>query len=179
MNTQTLGRKNIELLIVILLLNISAGGCYIFLFREIKAKNEHISGLVNQIEAEANKENMQNSMKTLIVETAPLREKLDGYVIGQESAVSFLELLERIGSDVGAAVDIESVGEDELQQGEFESLRLMLKVNGEWSEVVRFLGLLELLPVEGKVKQVTVSRSDGENEEPWQGALTFIVLKAK
>jgi len=179
MNNKTSGRKNIELLVVVLLLNIAAISCFAFLFRDVKAKNEHISSLVNQIEAEQSEENLQDSIKTLVAETTPLREKLANYFIGQEAAVSFLELLEQIGREVGATVEITSVAPSDIQQEDVESLRLMLQVTGEWSEVVRFIGLIELLPFEGKIEQVVVFKTEAGSEEPWQADITFIALKEK
>jgi hypothetical protein len=39
-------------------------------------------------------------------------------------------------------------------------LRLKLKVEGSWSAVVRFLGLMEFLPLESALDQLVVSKAE-------------------
>ena len=179
MSIQTISRKNKELLAVTLLLNVAAIGLYAFLFTEIKAKNEHTSGLINQIEAETKEEQTQNSVKALVAETTSLRNKLKSYTVEKEGAVSFLELLERIGGEVGVSVAIDSVEKSELPAApQTEQLKIALKADGTWSGIVRFLGLLEFLPYEARVEQVAVGRT-ATKLEPWRISLSLIVLEEK
>ena len=178
MTIQILRRKNKELLIVTLLLNLVALGGYGFLLHEIKGKNEHISNLVNDIELQSKKERVINSVKALVVETSPLREKLSRYLVEKEGAVSFIELLEHLGKNRGVSVMISSV-EKVPQEGteQVETLLLGLKASGTWQDVIRFLGLLELLPYEAQVEQLTLSKS--EKASPWQITLSLRTLKEK
>lgn len=179
MSTSVIGRKNKGLLAIVLLLNVAAVGWYFFLFIEVKAKNERVSDLVNRIDAETTAENLQNSVKALVAQTAPQRVKLNSYVIEKDGAVSFIELLERVGDDVGVAVAIESVERSErAETPAVEELRLALKATGAWSGVVRFMGLLELLPYEARISQAALSKKDAK-EDPWHITLSLIVLKEK
>lgn len=179
MTTSTLGRKNKELLVIVLLLNLAAVGWYGFLFREIKMKNEVSSNLVNDIDARVAEENMQSSIKALAAETTVLREKLTGYSVAREGAVSFIELLETAGKNTGASVSIESVSTANVPDSTaLETLRLTLNATGSWRAVIRFLGLLEFLPYEARIEQVVVSKPP-QGGEPWRINLALYVLKEK
>lgn len=180
MSTQTIGRKSKELLAITLLLNIAAIGWYCFLFFEIKEKNEHLSELTNRIEAEIAREGTISHKKDVAVETAPLREKLQSFILAKGGAISFIELLEATGNEVGAHTTIESVStKDHPQLPTIEIMRLTLKVTGSWQAVVRLLGLLELLPYETGVEQVVVSKREASDEAPWRADLLLTVLKEK
>ena len=180
MNTQTIGRKSKELLTITILLNIAAIGWYGFLFAEIKAKNEQVSELMNQIEAEAGKESTLASEKALVAETVPLRDKLASYFVGKDGAVSFFEFLETTGNEVGVHVSIKSPSVSDLAElSQAEELRLMLVATGSWPAVVRFLGLLEMLPYEAHVEQVVVSKVESSGADAWQASLSLRVLKEK
>lgn len=171
--------KNKGLLLVAVLFTIAAIGCYGFLFMEIKGKNERISELVNRIDSEASEENVLRSIKTMVAETAPMREELLKFTVGKDDAVSFIELLETVGRDAGVSVDIDSVTPAEIAGGGgVEALKLSLKITGAWAKVLTFLGLLEFLPYETKVEQVSVSRSELP-ESPWGIHANLIVLKEK
>ncbi len=180
MSTQTIGRKSKELLVVVVVLNVAVLCLYGFLFREIKLKNEHISTLINQIETEGTEESIHTRNKMLVTETATLREKLLEYTIGKDGTVTFIGLLEKSGREVGVEVLIDSVVPKEVVSSkDVETLRFALKATGSWSSVVRFLGLLELLPYESDIENVVVSKSESVAESPWVVNLVLLVLKDK
>ncbi len=175
---ETIKRKNKELLAIVTLLTVAAVGWYAFLFSEIRTTNRHISELLNQIDAEAVQESTQNSIKALVAETAPLRKQVQSYSIDKEESVSFIELLEDVGKEVGVAVSVQSVAIVERPGvTSFENLQLTLKATGSWQSVVRFLGLLESLPYEAQIAQATVVSVPGDG--PWRLDLTLTVLKEK
>ncbi|OHA20901.1 MAG: hypothetical protein A2849_01985 [Candidatus Taylorbacteria bacterium RIFCSPHIGHO2_01_FULL_51_15] len=179
MTTHTISKKNKELLLITLLLNIAAVGFLALLFIEVKTKNEHISTLINEIEAEAAKESTNQSVKALIEETAPLLAELRGYMVEKEGTVFFIELLEKEGESVGVSVDITSVEKVPLEgASKIEGLRVRLKGNSTWLGVVRFLGLLELLPYEARVEQAVISRAEVAGS-PWRIDLSLHVLTEK
>lgn len=172
---QHTGRKNRKLLAIALLLNVAALSGYGFLFTKVKAKNEHISALQNKIEARAAEESVLTSVKTLVNDTATLREKIQDFTVAAESVVPFIELLESTGREASVAVSIESVNPVALANATtVEALRIQVVGKGAWAGVVRFLGLLELLPFEASVEQGVVST--GERNE-WRLDATIAALK--
>lgn len=175
-----MGRISKELLAVTILLNLAAIGWYGFLFAEVKAKNENTSNLMSRIRTETAEGNTLHSKKALVAETASLRGELASYLVAREGAVSFIEFLETTGDEVGAQVTVESINTHELtQSAQAEELKLALQVTGTWPAVVRFLGLLELLPYKTDLHQVVLSRADPPREDSWQATVLVTVLKEK
>jgi len=180
MSAQTIGRKSKELLIITLLLNLAAIGWYGFLFWKIKEKNEHISDLSNKIEAEVSAEQAIHDKKALVEDTAALRGKLLSFILGSREAVSFIEFLEKTGANIGVRTSVESVSAREHPElSGMEELRLKLRSTGSWPAVVRFLGLMELLPYEADVDQIVMSRAEFEGGDLWRADFTLAVLKEK
>ena len=179
MSIQIRSQHNRRLVFVMVVLNIIALACYLFVFIEVKRKNEHVSSLANEIEVKSTAESVEHSAKALVAETASLRSKLQGFVVGSEDAVSFIEMLEVTARDIGAEVTINSVTPGNLDNPSIESLRLVLKIEGTWSEVIQYLGLLELLPFQSTVEEVTVSLLGERSSDPWRADATLVVLKEK
>lgn len=167
------------LLFTMVLVTLLLGVMYVFLFLSVKTKNERVSSLANDIEAESSAENTQRSTKVLVAETSKYREKLTGYLLGKENAVSFFEFLEREGGEVGVMVRIESVVPSELATGDVEELRLSLRASGPWAEVVRYVGLLEFLPFQSRLEQLVVSKAERQEDDPWSAQVVLVVLKEK
>ncbi len=172
-------RKTKELLVIALVLNVAVVGGYIFLFIGVKEKNERISVLVNEIEAKVAEENTHSSIRAIVAQTVKQRNQLAKYSIAKEEAVSFIELLERTGREIGVSVNITSVRETEIPETPvFEHLTLALTATGTWPGVVRFLGRLESLPYEAKVTQAAVSKTD-TYAGSWNISLSLSALKEK
>lgn len=175
-----MGRISKELLAVTILLNLAAIGWYGFLFAEVKAKNENTSNLVSRIRIETAEGNTLHSKKALVAETASLRKELTSYFVASEGAVSFIELLETMGDEIGVQVTVESINTNELApSAQAEELKLTLQATGMWPAVVRFLGLLELLPYKTDLHQVVMSRADFTRGGYWRAAVSITVLKEK
>jgi len=171
--------KTKELFIVALLLNVAATGIFLFLYTEVKAKNERISALINNIEANVVEEEKHNSIKVVAAQTAEQRTRLQHYIVAKEEAVSFIELLEKTGESIGVGVDIASVREVEIAGSTaFARLSLALTATGAWPRVIQFLGLLELLPYEATITQVVVSKSEKQAGQ-WSLSLSLAALKEK
>jgi len=173
------GQRQRMLLITMVVITLLFSACYLFLFLKVKAQNEQVSSLVNDIETESVAESTQRSTKVLVAETSKYREKLKEYLVGKDDAVSFLEFLEREGSDVGVTVKIESVVPSALTTEDVEELRLSIKASGPWAEVVRYVGLLELLPFQSRLEQLIVSISEKQGDGPWSVQAVLVVLKEK
>jgi len=157
----TITSKSRQFLLLALVLNGAALVLSGFLFLQVKASSERTSALSNNIELQAKQENTLHSIKTLVAQTASVREQLEAYFISKEGVVSFIELLEGVGQSAGAAVSIQNVEETPLDGSDvLESLRVSITAEGSWESVVHFLGLLEYLPYESSVGDVVFSRSD-------------------
>lgn len=174
--------KSKKYLFTAALFALAAAVLYSFLFLQIKQKNRHISALLHTIEQSATEEQRLVSLKMLVSETVSMREKLGSYRVAKDDAVAFISELEALGREIGLAVTTISV-EVSPREGAHdgsENLRLVLRFEGGWGDVVRYLGLLELLPVEGSIEQALLTRKSTEDKASpslWRGDATLVVLK--
>ena len=179
MAPHTVSKKTKRLLGIALLLSAVAIGWYVFLFTEVKAKNESVSTLINDIEANETEEETHSSIKTIAAQTVEQRKALQNYTIAREGAVSFIELLERTGRNIGVDVTIATVRETEIAgSATFEHLTLALTAAGTWPRIIQFIGLLEFLPYEADITQAVVSKS-GKQAGLWSLSLSLSALKEK
>lgn len=173
-------KKTKELLVIVVLLNLAAAGWYGFLLLEVKTSNENFSRFSELIETATAEGNTVHAKKELAANTGSLREKLESRLIAKEGAVDFIELLERVGNDVGARVSIESVSASEVAGASFaEELRLAFTATGSWGAVTRFIGLLEFLPYRASIQHVTIAQGGEGNEKAWRARVSLSVLKEK
>ena len=167
-------------ILVLAFLNLAALALCVFLFLEVKKKNERVSVLVNEISLRSKQDSAFRSVKAVVGETADLREKVNSYFVGRDGVSTFLELVESIGRESGADVSIKSV--DLLASPDstaHATLSLSVESIGAWGIQLQFLSLVELLPFEVRVDRVSFSETvEKENGFPvWVGAISFKVLK--
>ncbi|MEK7207916.1 MAG: hypothetical protein AAB699_00015 [Patescibacteria group bacterium] len=159
---------------------LAAAGACVFLFVQIKEKNERVSALHNEIELAAREEQVLAGQKTLLRDTAKLREELRRYFVSPDGAVAFFELLESVGARAGVTVSIESVeAEARAETSRVEELTLVLSAVGRWEDTLRFLGLLELMPLRLSIVQTALARVEGAHASLWRADLSLRVLKLR
>jgi hypothetical protein len=153
---------------------------YAFLWWGIKSANERASALGNEIESAAKQEQELKATKTVVSDTALLREKLDRYFVPADGAVAFFESLEELGAAAGVSASIESVSVEPLPDSQIaETMRIVLRAEGSFAATVRFLALLETAPRVGQVEQFSFAASAPEGKERalWRLDATLHVLK--
>lgn len=166
--------------IAALIFNLAAICLYGFLFWSVKEKNERVSQAANDIELKEKQVENAGALRLLAEDTALLREKVDSYIVGKDEAVSFIEMLESLGMERGVDVSVESVeAADAVGDFPAQELRLALRAEGSWRNILSFLGLVELLPYETRVSRVSLSRGAETEVGAWNGSITVSVLKAK
>lgn len=169
--------KTKELLVIALVLNAAVIGLYAFLFLEVKRKNEHVSRLVNEIETQSVEERTLASVKSLVVETASAREQLKRFFVERGGSVAFIELLESTARTAGAKLTIHSVAEEDVAGvPDVKSLKLSLAADGSWQSAIRFLGMLEYLPYQVAVEDVSLRTNESGR---WVLKLALSALQEK
>lgn len=168
------------LLLTAALFTLAALSAYAFLWFGIKRANERASLLGNEIEVAERGEQELKAMKTLVSDTKPLREKLDGYFIPADGAVVFFESVEALGAAAGVSVSLESVSVEPLPDSALaETVRVVVRAEGQFAAVLRFLALLETTPHAGQIEQFSfvANAPDKKGSSPWRADVTIRVLK--
>jgi hypothetical protein len=174
---------------------------YGFLFWDIKVKNEQISSLVNDANQFSNKDHALRLVKISLEQNKNLIDQLDSYFIPSDGVVGFISSIESLGKESGVELVVTSVEtlSDPKNTKDFkEALHLRLETMGSWKGTFYFLSVLENLPYQVDVSQVTFGLTGATDkvafdsspgaiartrqpskEERWHGTYDVTVLKLK
>lgn len=183
-------RKNI---VILFILNLIVFGLYYYLLMDTKRIDVDTSSKLNQINLDALKREQLQSVKNLLDETKTQRNKISNLFIQADGSVEFIEMIESLSKTASTKLIIESVGIDTQKTkigSSTESIRLALKTEGLWINVVHFLNILENLPFKisfdtvvldrnSEVLSSTSSKTKEKSPSYWKGSFSFSVLKIK
>jgi len=194
LGTKTLFVISLGFLIVVIVV-------YGLLFRAMQKSNERIVKYKQEIVQSENRELHQKSLVALVEDIGPSVEKLDSYYVSADGVVSFIEMLEKLGTSSGVAVSIDSVmvgdqggvSPDTTASSTTEKLRLSVSFTGSWKNDIHFETLLENLPYNVFIKNLNLSTSfenttafstpsvskKSPPEAEWKGKVVIDVIKLK
>lgn len=183
-------RKNIAILFA---LNLVVFGLYYYLLTNMRRTGIDVSSKLTQINLEALKKEQLQSIKILLDETKIQRSKVNNLFVQIDGSVGFIEKVESLSKTAGVKLIIESVGIDTLKTeigSGTEFIRLAVRTEGLWVNVVHLLNILENLPFKVSFDTVVLNRiseapsltpSKTKEKSPiyWNGSFGFSVLKIK
>jgi len=184
--------KKILLIVVILCVVFSAVFAWLFLI--IRAKNIYTDSLINESDAIIKSEKRLISQKSLLDSTNKERAKLASLLLDDNSAVAFIENIEKIAENNNIKVTI-GVEESQVLKNKNDNtgisiLKLHVEGEGSWSNLFRFELLLENEPYNISWTQVELStdaslsetgqslKQNIAGERKWRGIFDFSVLKS-
>ncbi len=193
--------STITILIVSFVLTLAASGAYAFLFLAMKKSNDRISEYKSQLSQNEERNIQEKALKNLVEDITPQLEKLDSFYIPSDGSVSFFGMVEELGKDAGVTVVINTVN-DPTKEGTdpIGILTLNLTFTGSWKNSIHFVSLLEKLPYDVKVSNLTLKADLNIPETPatpaasttakdavkpatpvgaWQGVASIDILKLK
>lgn len=177
-------KKTKKLFLTFLVLSVFGLAFDITVFFVIKQRTEAVSIAENQLALAAEKANSLKSVKALMDDTAERRAKVGTFFIKDDKVVDFLDSLDTLGTQNGVKLAINSVAVAPLSKTSssyLEQLNIKVQVEGSWSNVYRFLTLLETMPYKvswGRVGFDQVSGSAGK-QSIWQGVFDVSIVKLK
>lgn len=120
---------------------IAASFGYVLIYKQTVAQAEHSATAILDVENESKQKQHEQELIGIHKETAIEREKLSTFFIAEDSAVDFIERIEKIGTDSQTELNLSSITNDESH------IRAKVDVQGTWSEVMNALMLMENLPL--------------------------------
>jgi hypothetical protein len=112
-----------------------------------------------------------SQIKLIVDETKKEREKINSYIIPTEGAVSYVETIEKLGSESNVKIEIGSAEISPLKSSKIYAtiapeiasstriIKTKINVTGSWSKVVNFLAILENLPYRLVVEKLDLIKS--------------------
>ena len=155
-----------------------------FLSYSIMRERGTVASLETKLASEKTKELSLKAARLLLADMGDGAPGLGSYYLGAEGVAPFIEEIEGIGRKAGIeTLLIHSVTLQPLAAGSIasmEELRLAVQAEGDWGEAVRFLSMLESLPLPVSFSSVTLEKRQGESGMPaWGIATTIEVAKFK
>lgn len=121
-----------------------------------------------------------SALQETVARSAEDRKKLQGYILAEESIIDFLSLIETTAREQGVKLDtkLDNAPIDDV----FEELRFDMSIEGSFDGVMRMLRIIETLPGQESVPQVSITRGGGEGEKEtnmWDATISLVVIKYK
>lgn len=179
--------SRISLIHIIFLVTLVIYGCVWWWLRTVMVDIEQSAERAHEY-----KEKMQQelSVRTLLNQTRPDIDILSRTVLAKDGDVDFIEYLETLAKQQQVTLVIASVREETMPS--FDMRRFQLTAKGSWSSVMRFLQLVEQMPIYTSVQNIGLTMQDSIAMAPsgkssslkktfptWQLALEFVVYKVK
>lgn len=170
-----------QLLVLMSVVVVAALAIYIGLFLYIRNANQEIAELTSAIDQQLLTESRLRSVESIMEDTEEEQEKLEGYFVGQDDIVGFIETIESLAGTVGLTIEITSVDVEEVGESEaYQFLKLRFDTEGLWGETTHFLALLEALPNAITIhRAVFNSKLEGEGASEWDGLFSIDVAMLK
>ena len=180
-----------KILVLPILFVLIVTGAVIFVFLNIKNKNEHISDLRNDLTFQITKQQNMISMDKIVEKANPEISLIDNSIISKDGDVAFIENLEEKARNNGLTIEIESLSFDDSPQvasSSVTTLKVRANTKGSWSGTYKFLAQVEALPFRVKINnfsfvnssdETVFSRKKVSNPVGWQSRFEISVLKYK
>lgn len=140
--------------VIALLFLLGAGTAFVLVSLEVERVGTTLESRVKVIADQLAKEQKFTELTELVVSTEAERGELNKYILSEADTISFLAEVERIGAEHGVELNTNSLNATE-KEGEPNTLTVSFTIVGEEPLVFRMLTILESLPYESQVQQIS------------------------
>lgn len=118
-----------------------------------------------------------SALEATVTRSKDDRAKLSGYILADDAIIDLLSLIETTAREQGVKLKpkLETAPIDDV----FEELRISISIDGSFDGIMRILRIIETLPGQGSVPQVSITRGGGEGASVWSGTVLLVVTKYK
>ncbi len=180
------------ILVTIILFEIIICIFFIFIFEDIKNKNENISVIKNNILVQTEKQKYTANMLKMIKNTDSNIAKVNSSIIQKEDDIKFIENIEGIARKNGVKIEINTLSfrdDPILTSNNLTMFIVKSTISGNWLGIYSFIYELESLPLKIKIDKLSLFSSieqmadvrlkPGALIKSWQGTFELSVLKYK
>ena len=163
-------KKLAALFLIIIVIDALVAFLWFYLYSQIGKEKDAVKKNIQ--DAAIFEINVQN-LKTLerqIGETENEKRILDSAFVSREDIVPFIDFMEKLGLDVGVAVEFTSV---KFDGGKNENPRLQFKMEGNFKNIFRYIVLLENLPSQAIIEGMDMNKK--ENDDIWKADIGVIL----
>lgn len=168
------------LLMCATLVTAAVGILYFYMFNQVDISANRALSAARTARIEQLSEVEQKNTIQKFEDTKEDRARLYSYIIPADAAVSFVESLEKLGTESGASVQIDSVMNDDagaVKGGgpSQPSIKGHVVATGPWQNVMTTLMLAENLPYQSKISGVQFNQTDSDLKTGKKWSMSFYV----
>ncbi len=102
-------------------------------------------------------------------------KKIDSYFAKTNAVAGFVEIIEKEAEQVGVPIEINSIQLSNNTDEIIHSLAINIKAEGNWPDLIEFIGRIERLPYSMFVnKIVLIKPRKTENQDDWKSTFEII-----
>jgi len=154
----------IQVLVILLLLNLAAGGALYFFHSQVLSLEAERADLTDKVAYAQSSADRALAEQNEIKATSADRAELLTYLIGQqkEQVAALLDLIEHKGSEVGVTIQTSSVAESSVAVSaaggaSAPTLAVSFSADGTWSQMITFLEAIKSLPYQYSIGRLSLN----------------------
>lgn len=173
-------KRELRILIVLLLLDVLGLGGLWFGYTTIGTKETERAQLQSELADEKQKTAQSGSLQKALKQAEKEHSVLARYFYDsrEESQIKFVSQIEKLGTTTsGALVETKSF---DLSGGGSPRFHSEIALSGTWTEIYRFLRLIEAFPARVIINRFSASGGmDSATGEHWSGTISIDVVSLK
>ncbi|KKS83252.1 MAG: hypothetical protein UV60_C0046G0001 [Parcubacteria group bacterium GW2011_GWA2_43_11] len=150
---------------------------YVFLFRHIASLQYKLAEITTELSVIGMLEAHKLETEALLNKTKAGREEIASYFISEEDPTPFLELVETLGKDAGATLEVEAISVDTVNAdggvSVGDNMKVVLLVEGSWKSLYHLMSLLEHMPYIATISSATFTVNE-EHVGTWKGQIELL-----
>jgi Tfp pilus assembly protein PilO len=165
-------KSHLRILIVVALALVSTAVPY-WIFLQIEESNSHSNEILESIQGVVEQKAKLEATRSLFEETKANRDKVETMFITQDGVVDLANTLEKFGQQVGVNTTIASLANTTVDSEKgINQVLANVKAEGTWSSMMKFVALVETLPLGFSFDQFSLTAESGalgkgQTERKW------------
>jgi Tfp pilus assembly protein PilO len=158
-------KKTYIFFISALLVTFVMMGILVFVFFQVKSKNEKSAEISQQINRKITQEGNLEALQKVIEETKEKRQQLKSYIVDESHIDEFVGWVENQGESVGVPIIINTVS---LSNTKKNTLAVSFSGSGSFDKVTKLVSLIEYSPYQVHIKNLSLNRTTqlADNTKP-------------
>jgi hypothetical protein len=173
-------RHYILTIFAVLAVGVSIFG-YITMWNVINEQAGEYSRMSAETLAENEQKKHQQDLASVYTQSTETRNSIKTFIVSQEKIVEFLDIVEKIGIDSGAPIDVSGINTGEFTLDSSNAIghfSVHITSSGSWSGIMKVLMLIEYMPYSVSLNNIHISKG-GDKNSKWDLALDLRILTTK
>lgn len=178
-----------KILVLCVVIFVALSTLIIFVFLDIKHKNENIFALESELDNKSEKNDYLLSIQKVVQNSDDSINKINNSILASDGDVTVIEKIENLAKNRGMDIEIESLSIDAIPSSKDKnivSLDIKAKTTGTWVNTYDFLSEIEALPYVVRVEKIVLNSSNDNAQSKllssypkWQSIFEIRLLKYK